>query len=93
MSAALALCPFVAVRSAVCDELGLIEDEVFLECSLVDDYGAHGEELVDILRAVERSTGLLLDPGGLRRRLRGSLALVTIGDLVELVTAAAARRH
>lgn len=134
VSAARALCPYVAVRKAVCDELGLLEDEVLLECSLVDDYGADGEELVEILRAVEGSTGLLLDPAGLRGRLRGPLAdhefqdeagsvtaagldhlarviagldtralagrlparrimaLVTIGDLVELVAAAAAAR-
>jgi acyl carrier protein len=72
-------CPYAAVRTAVCRELGLLEDEVSPECSLVDDYGADRHELVEILRAVERSTGLRIS------------AAVTVGDLVELVTAAAAR--
>jgi acyl carrier protein len=74
------------VRKAVCAELGLFDDEILLEYSLVDDYGADGAEIANILLAVERSTGLPLDPAGLHRR---SLALLTIGDLVEFVTAVA----
>jgi acyl carrier protein len=82
------LCPFLAVRTAVCDHLGLLEDEVRLENSLVDDYGADREELLEIVCAVERTLGLQLDPTGWFDRGRRILALVTVDHLVRLVAAA-----
>jgi hypothetical protein len=69
-----------AVRRAVGDALGLVDDEVALGASLRDDLGAFADDLDRIAARVHRSTGVRIDAGDM------PLCTVTVANLVALVT-------
>jgi hypothetical protein len=74
------------VRESVANTLGLLEDEVFLDASLVDDYGADDTDIAVILRSLSAATGVAFRLPQLRAHLRGPLRDDEFQDGAGLVT-------
>src|SRR3954466_15148543 len=62
-----------AVFGAVAAVFGVPHDELSYETTLWGDLGAHWLDLIDILAAIERATGLRLRGSDMARYLQGQL--------------------
>jgi acyl carrier protein len=62
-----------AVNEAVVGALGVDEDEVTPEATLMDDLGAESIDLLDILFRIERSTGVKIQAADLGAHLQGGI--------------------
>src|SRR6266545_5806924 len=69
-----------AVREAVAAALGLEEDEVTAEATLMDDLGAESIDLLDILFRIERSTGVKIKASDLGEHIQGGIPDEEFGD-------------
>ena len=69
-----------AVREAVASALGLEEDEVTSEATLMDDLGAESIDLLDILFRIERSTGVKIKASDLGEHIQGGIPDEEFGD-------------
>jgi acyl carrier protein len=69
-----------AVREAVAAALGLEEDEVTAEATLMDDLGAESIDLLDILFRIERSTGVKIKASDLGEHIQGGIPDEDFGD-------------
>ncbi len=68
------------VREAVASALGLEEDEVTSEATLMDDLGAESIDLLDILFRIERSTGVKIKASDLGEHIQGGIPDEEFGD-------------
>jgi acyl carrier protein len=62
-----------SVRQAVASALGLEEDEVTPDATLMDDLGAESIDLLDILFRIERSTGVKIKASDLGEHIQGGI--------------------
>src|SRR5881396_1047761 len=69
-----------AVREAVASALGLEDDEVAPEATLMDDLGAESIDLLDILFRIERSTGVKIQASDLGDYIQGGMSEEEFGD-------------
>ncbi|MGL6227158.1 MAG: acyl carrier protein [Thermoguttaceae bacterium] len=56
---------FEGVREALCEALGVDEDEVTIEATLVGDLGAESIDLLDIVYRLEKAFSIKIDRGEL----------------------------
>jgi acyl carrier protein len=76
---------FSAVQQAVAGALGLDEDEVTADATLMDDLGAESIDLLDMLFRIERSTGVKIQASDLGEYIQGGIPddeFGTEGDVV-----------
>lgn len=64
---------FDKVRDCFCEALGLDEDEVELDSSVIDDLGAESLDLLDIVFRLERAFSIKIPRGDLERQASDSL--------------------
>jgi acyl carrier protein len=62
-----------AVHEAVASALGLEEDEVTPDATLMDDLGAESIDLLDILFRIERATGVKIKASDLGEHIQGGI--------------------
>ena len=74
-----------AVQQAVAGALGLGEDEVTPDATLMDDLGAESIDLLDILFRVERATGVKISASELGDEMQGGISDEEFGTAVEYV--------
>src|SRR6266545_1424021 len=74
------------VREAVASALGLEEDEVTSEATLMDDLGAESIDLLDILFRIERSTGVKIQAADLGEYIQGGIPDDEFSDDQEIIT-------
>jgi acyl carrier protein len=77
-----------AVQEAVAEALGLDEDEVTPEATLLDDLGAESIDLLDILFRLERSVGVKIQAADLAEYVQGGIPDDEFGDENEVITPA-----
>lgn len=65
---------YAAVQEAVAGALGLGEDEVTPDSTLMDDLGAESIDLLDILFRIERSTGVKISASELGDEIQGGIS-------------------
>lgn len=75
------------VREAVADALGLDEDEVTPDATIVGDLGAESIDLLDILFRVERKSGVKVQASDLAEAIQGGIPDDEFSDENEIVTA------
>lgn len=75
-----------AVQEAVVGALGVDEDEVTPDATLMDELGAESIDLLDILFRIERSTGVKIQAADLSAYLQGGIPDEEFGDENEIVT-------
>jgi acyl carrier protein len=75
-----------AVMTAVADALGLEEDEVTLDATLMDELGAESIDLLDILFRIERSTGIKIQAADIGDHVQGGIPDDEFGDENEIIT-------
>ncbi|MGW4125691.1 acyl carrier protein [Nocardia sp. NPDC004711] len=71
---------FAQVRTAVAEALGIEEDEVTAEASLLDELGAESIDLLDILFRIERLTGTKVTVAELSNYVQGGIPDDEFGD-------------
>ncbi|WP_116949777.1 acyl carrier protein [Jiangella endophytica] len=71
---------YLAVRPAVAEALGLDEDEVTPDATLLDELGAESIDLLDILFRLERSTGVKIQAADLSEHVQGGIPDEEFGD-------------
>lgn len=74
-----------AVQQAVAGALGIDDDEVVAEATLMDDLGAESIDLLDMLFRIERSTGVKIQASDLGEYIQGGIPdeeFGTEGDFV-----------
>jgi acyl carrier protein len=76
------------VKFAVAEALGLDDDEVTPESTLLGDLGAESIDLLDILFRVERNLGVKIEAGDLAEHIQGGIPDEEFGDVDGLITAA-----
>lgn len=76
-----------AVHPAVAEALGLEEDEVTPESTLMDELGAESIDLLDILFRIERSIGVKIQAADLSEYVQGGIPDEEFGDENEIITA------
>ncbi len=64
---------FAKVRDCFCEALGLDDDEVELESTVIDDLGAESLDLLDIVFRLERSFSVKIPRGDVERQASDSL--------------------
>ena len=69
-----------AVQEAVVGALGVGEDEVTPDATLMDDLGAESIDLLDILFRIERSTGVKIQASDLGDYIQGGISEEEFGD-------------
>jgi acyl carrier protein len=74
------------VTVAVADALGLEEDEVTLEATLLGDLGAESIDLLDILFRIERQVGTKIEAGDLAEYVQGGIPDEEFGDDDGIIT-------
>jgi len=62
-----------AVRQAVANALGVDEDEVTPDATLMDDLGAESIDLLDILFRIERAVGVKIQASDLGDEIQGGI--------------------
>ena len=62
-----------AVQEAVANALGLDDDEVTPEATLMDDLGAESIDLLDILFRIERAVGVKIQASDLGDEIQGGI--------------------
>ncbi|MEJ3743474.1 phosphopantetheine-binding protein [Actinomycetes bacterium KLBMP 9797] len=76
------------IQEAVADALGLDEDEVTAEATLIGDLGAESIDLLDILFRVERKSGVKVQVSDIGDWIQGGIPDDEFGDADEIITAA-----
>lgn len=76
-----------AVRTAVVDALGVDDDEVTPEATLLGDLGAESIDLLDILFRLERKLGVKIQAADLAAHVQGGIPDEEFGDESGIVTA------
>ena len=76
------------VRTAVADALGLDQDEVTPDSTLMDELGAESIDLLDILFRLERATGVKIQAADLSAYVQGGIPDDEFGDANEIITPA-----
>ncbi|MEU6584200.1 acyl carrier protein [Nocardia sp. NPDC046763] len=71
---------FAQVRTAVAEALGIEEDEVTADASLLDELGAESIDLLDILFRIERLTGTKITVAELSNYVQGGIPDEEFGD-------------
>ncbi len=77
---------YAAVHPAVAEALGLDEDEVRPDSTLMDELGAESIDLLDILFRIERSTGIKIQAADLSDYVQGGIPDEEFGDENEIIT-------
>jgi acyl carrier protein len=76
-----------AVYASVAEALGIEEDEVTPEATLMDELGAESIDLLDILFRIERSIGVKVQAADLSEYVQGGIPDEEFGDENEIITA------
>jgi acyl carrier protein len=76
-----------AVHPAVAEALGLDEDEVTPDSTLMDELGAESIDLLDILFRIERSIGVKIQAADLSEYVQGGIPDEEFGDENDIITA------
>src|SRR5215216_2837405 len=76
-----------AVQEAVVDALGVSEDEVTPEATLLGDLGAESIDLLDILFRLERKLGVKIQASDLGAHVQGGIPDDEFGDENGIVSA------
>lgn len=71
---------FPEVREAVAEALGLDEDEVARDSTLLDELGAESIDLLDMLFRLGRTTGLKIEAADLASYVQGGIPDEEFGD-------------
>lgn len=74
------------VHPAVAEALGLDDDEVTPQATLMDELGAESIDLLDILFRIERSTGIKIQAADLSEYVQGGIPDEEFGDENEIIT-------
>jgi acyl carrier protein len=77
---------YSAVEEAAVAALGVGEDEVTPDATLMDDLGAESIDLLDILFRIERSTGIKIQAGDLGTYIQGGIPDDEFSDEQEIIT-------
>ncbi|MFN8538976.1 MAG: acyl carrier protein [Thermomicrobiales bacterium] len=77
---------FGTVQTAVVDALGVDEDEVTPEATLLDELGAESIDLLDILFRLERKLGVKIQAADLAAYVQGGIADDDFGDENGIIT-------
>jgi acyl carrier protein len=75
-----------AVQQAIVDALGVDEDEVTPDATLLGDLGAESIDLLDILFRLERKLGVKIQASDLAAYVQGGIPDDEFGDENELIT-------
>jgi acyl carrier protein len=75
-----------AVQQAVVEALGVGEDEVTPDATLMDELGAESIDLLDILFRIERSTGVKIQAADLGEHIQGGIPDDEFGDENGIIT-------
>jgi acyl carrier protein len=75
-----------AVQQAVVEALGVGEDEVTPDATLMDELGAESIDLLDILFRIERSTGVKIQAADLGEHIQGGIPDDEFGDESGIIT-------
>src|SRR5436305_7649398 len=75
-----------SVRQAIIDALGVDEDEVTPESTLLGDLGAESIDLLDILFRIERQVGVKVQASDLGEYVQGGIPDDEFGDENEVIT-------
>jgi acyl carrier protein len=76
------------IQIAVAEALGLDEDEVTADATLLGDLGAESIDLLDILFRIERQVGVRIEAGDLAEYIQGGIPEEEFGDEDGIITAA-----
>lgn len=76
------------VQIAIAEALGLDEDEVTADATLLGDLGAESIDLLDILFRIERQVGVKIEAGDLADYIQGGIPEEDFGDEDGIITAA-----
>lgn len=76
------------VHVAVAEALGLDEEEVTADATLLGDLGAESIDLLDILFRVERQVGVKIEAGDLADYVQGGIPDEEFGDEDGIISAA-----
>ena len=74
------------VHTAVVEALGVENDEVTPEATIMDDLGAESIDLLDILFRLERKLGVKIKAADLGSHIQGGIPDEEFGDANEIVT-------
>jgi acyl carrier protein len=77
---------YEAVQQAVVDALGVDEDEVTPDATLLGDLGAESIDLLDILFRLERKLGVKIQASDLAAYVQGGIPDDEFGDENEIIT-------
>lgn len=77
---------FSVVQTAVVDALGVDEDEVTPEVTLLDELGAESIDLLDILFRLERKLGVKIQASDLAAYVQGGIPDDEFGDENGIIT-------
>jgi acyl carrier protein len=77
---------YAAVSEAVANALGVDDDEVTPDATLMDDLGAESIDLLDILFRIERATGVKIQASDLGDEIQGGIPDDEFGGEDEIVT-------
>ncbi len=75
-----------AVQEAVVGALGVGEDEVTPDATIMDDLGAESIDLLDILFRIERNTGVKIQAADIGAYIQGGLSDDEFSDDQEILT-------
>jgi len=77
---------YEAVQEAVVGALGVDDDEVTPDATLMDDLGAESIDLLDILFRIERSTGVKIQASDLGEYIQGGIPDDEFSDDNEIIS-------
>jgi acyl carrier protein len=77
---------YSAVQESVSGALGVGDDEVTPDATLMDDLGAESIDLLDILFRIERSTGVKIQASDLGEHIQGGISDDVFSDENEIIT-------
>jgi acyl carrier protein len=77
---------YSAVQESVSGALGVGDDEVTPDATLMDDLGAESIDLLDILFRIERSTGVKIQASDLGEHIQGGIPDSEFSDDNEIIT-------
>ena len=75
-----------AVSTSVAEALGIEEDEVTPEATLMNELGAESIDLLDILFRIERAIGVKIQAADLSAYVQGGIPDEEFGDENEIIT-------
>jgi acyl carrier protein len=77
---------YSAVQESVSGALGVGDDEVTPDATLMNDLGAESIDLLDILFRIERSTGVKIQASDLGEHIQGGIPDDEFSDADEVIT-------